>query len=92
MKKLMIKIFWPILKFFEIGEEVAGYKKSYRVVLIIVGSLFNALSMGSAAIAYAINEMGALIPLVVFFSVGGVALIVGMLGSDNAVSRIWSRK
>ena len=92
MNELLIKIFWPILKFFETGEEVRGYKKSHRVVLIIVGVLFIALSMGSATIAYFMNETGALIPFAVFFSVGGVALIVGLIGSNNAVSRIWSRK
>ena len=92
MKELLIKICWPILKFFETGEEIADYKRSHRIVLIIVGALFTALSMGSATIAYVFSEIGALIPFAIFFSVGGVALIVGLLGSDNAVSRIWSRK
>lgn len=92
MKELMIKICWPILKFFETGEQVANYKRSHRIVLIIIGVLFIALSMGSASISYMINEVGALIPFVVFFSVGGVALVVGLLGSNNAVSKIWSRK
>ena len=92
MKELFIKLFWPILKIFETGVEVTNYKKSHRVILNVVGGLFIFLSMVSAASAFIIGEYGALIPVVVFFSVGAVAVVVGLLGSNSAVSKIWGSK
>lgn len=91
MKELFIKLFWPILKFFETDAEATHYKKSHRVILIVVGALFMVLSVGSAASAFVSGEVGAFIPVVVFFGVGTVALVVGLLGSDSAVSKIWGR-
>ena len=92
MKESLIKLFWPILRFFETGEEATNYKESHRVILIVIGVLFIVLSMGSVAAAYASGEVAALVPIVVFFSVGTVAVIVGLLGSDSAVAKIWGRK
>lgn len=92
MKSALTRIFWPILRIFESGEEPAHYKKSHRVALVVLGVLFTLLSLGSATAAYLSGEPGALIPVVVFFGVGLVALVVGTLGSDRAVSRIWGTK
>ena len=89
MKNLLTKICWPILGFFETGEEAQNYKKSHRVILIVVGLLFVFLSLASGASAYFNEEPGALIPFVVFFCVGSVSLVVGALGSNGAVSKIW---
>ena len=86
MKNLLTKICWPILSFFETGEEAKGYKKSHRVVLIVVGLLFVFLSLFSGVSAYFDEEPGALIPFAVFFCVGSVSLVVGALGSNGAVS------
>ena len=91
MKERFIKLFWPILQFFETGEEAINYKNSHRVILIVVGCLFFLLSMGSAAAAYISGEVGALVPFVVFFCVGAVAVVVGLLGSNSAVTKIWGR-
>lgn len=87
-----MRIFWPILKFFETDEEPANYKKSHRVALNIVGTLFIFLSLGSAGAAYFSGELGSLIPVVVFFCVGLVTVVVGSLGSNGAVSKIWGTK
>lgn len=92
MKKILRKIFWPILRFFETHEEVANYKKSHRVALNVAGALFVFLSLVSASAAYAIGGVGSLIPVIIFFCVGTVALVVGSLGSDNAVCKIWGTK
>lgn len=92
MKEVLGKIFWPILKFFETGEEPANYKKSHRVALNILGTLFMSLSLGVAAAAYSSKDPGALVPVLVFFCLGGVALVVGTLGSNGAVSKIWGNK
>ena len=92
MKKILTTLFWPILRVFETGKIAANYKKSHRVILIVVGSLFVFLSLASAGAAYVSGGAGALIPVVVFFAVGFVAVIVGTLGSDAAVSKIWGTK
>ena len=92
MKELLKKLFWPILKIFETGEEARNYKKSHRVILIVVGTLFVFLSVASGSVALVSGGSGALIPVVVFFCVGLVAVVVGALGSDSAVSKIWGTK
>ncbi len=92
MKKIFIKLCWPILSYFETDEEAPSYKKSHRVILVVVGLLFTILSLVSAVSAYFSNELGSLIPVIVFFCAGLVALVVGALGSNGAVSKIWGTK
>ncbi|PCJ20994.1 MAG: hypothetical protein COA96_15365 [SAR86 cluster bacterium] len=92
MKNILTKIFWPILKFFETNEKPTNYKKSYRVALNILGTLFVLLSLGSAWAAYYSGGLSSFIPVVVFFCVGLVAIVVGSLGSSGAVSKIWGTK
>ncbi|WP_151669447.1 hypothetical protein [Nitrincola schmidtii] len=89
MRKILQKVFWPLLRIFETGEDAVGYQKSHRIILIILGVLFLGLSFGSAWMGNVTGEMGALIPMVVFFAVGFVALVLGIFGSDSAVCKIW---
>ena len=84
-----MRLFWPILRLFESDQIPANYKKSHRVVLIVVGSLFLFLSLVSLAFGYTGGEWGAIIPIAIFSGVGLVAIIVGTLGSDGAVAKIW---
>jgi len=92
MKDLLKRIFWPILGMFETGEPAVNYKPSHRMILVVVGLLFVVLSLASAASALASGELGGLIPIVVFLGVATVVLVVGTLGSDSAVCKIWGRK
>lgn len=92
MKSILQKIFWPILKVFETTEEPTNYKPSHRVILNVVGALFVLLSLGSAAAALNSDQLGALVPVVVFFCIGFFSLLVGALGSDSAVAKIWGNK
>ncbi|APX93452.1 hypothetical protein BWR19_11205 [Halomonas sp. 1513] len=92
MKEMLTRVFWPILSFFETGEEPENYKKSHRVALNILGTLFLTLSLGSVVVGYSSGQPGAIIPAVVFFCVGLVAIVLGGLGSKRAVSRIWGVK
>lgn len=92
MKKLFTTIFWPILKFFETDQIPANYKKSHRIALNVLGGLFLFLSLGSSLGAVYSGQLGALIPVVVFFCVGFVAVVVGVLGSKGAVGKIWGSK
>ncbi|MCP4597078.1 hypothetical protein [Neptuniibacter sp.] len=92
MKEILTKLFWPILKFFETEEVPANYKKSHRIALNVLGSLFIFLSLISGIGASASEDIGTLIPVIVFFCIGFVAVVVGTLGSKGAVSKIWGTK
>lgn len=92
MMNILKKICWPILNFFETDEVPANYKVSHRVSLNVLGVLFLGLSLFAAWAANSSDELGALIPVVVFFGVGLVAVIVGALGSKGAVGKIWGTK
>ncbi len=91
MKEQLRHWFWPILRHFETDQQPTHYKESYRLILLVVGSLFLFLSAASAGSALINGELGAIIPVAVFFAVGFVAVIVGWLGSDAAVAKIWGR-
>lgn len=88
MKSLFRSIFSPILNIFESGNEEYLYKKSHRVILIIMGLLFT----GLASLVYILAEgedIGYLLPVVVFGSVGLLSLLIGFIGEDKAVAKIW---
>ena len=92
MKTQLRKIFWFILRIFESGDEPYVYKPLNRIVLVVVGFLFIALSMITVFFSIDTEGYGFLIPVVVFFTVGFISIIVGFLGSDRAVSKIWGNR
>lgn len=85
-------IFSPILGAFEGGEEPFVYKKSHRTILVVLGTLFLLLSLALVGIGIIFSMGGALIPSAVFFAVAVASLVVGTLGSDRAVAKIWGSK
>ena len=92
MKQILRKIFRPILDIFEEQEGAFVYKPSHRLILKVVGSLFFILSMASLAASLKAAQFGALVPVVVFFGVGLVCMVVGFLGTDKAVAKIWNSR
>ncbi|VAW74868.1 hypothetical protein MNBD_GAMMA15-1176 [hydrothermal vent metagenome] len=88
----MRKLFLPILNLLESGEEEYRYKESHRKILLVVGGLFLFLSAVSATAAIIASQLGGLIPFLVFFLIGLVCEVVGLLGSDRAVAKIWGSK
>lgn len=92
MTKLLKTIFSPILNVFEKGDSEFSYKPSHRKILIALGLLFWLLSGVSAYFSMITGELGAVIPIVVFFGVGFVSIVVASLGSDRAVAKIWKSK
>ncbi len=90
MKNKLRKLLQPILAMFESGEGEFDYKSSHRLILKVVGGLFLVLSTLSLVGGIVTSQMGALIPSLVFFLVGFICLVVGFLGNDRAVARIWS--
>lgn len=92
MKKQLQRLCWPILCFFEKNDAHYCYKKSHRITLVILGLLFLLLSALSLLAALQAMQLGALMPIIVFCAAGIVSLVVGGLGSDGAVARIWGSK
>lgn len=89
MKSVLQSLFAPILNIFESYEGEYSYKPSHRTVLIVIGALFLLLSLVSLGAAIVTGQIGAGFPFLIFFSAGTVSLIVGSLGSDRAVAKLW---
>ena len=92
MKNWLRKLFWFILRYFESGDEAYEYKPLNRKILIIVGLLFSILALITIYVSMGKSGYGFLIPVVVFLGVGVVSIIVGALGSDRAVAKIWGKR
>lgn len=94
MKSSLRKIFAFILSPLEAGDEPYAIKPSHRYVLQAIGGLFALL----ASIVFVIilrtpdADPGYYTPVVVFYTVAILALIVGFLGNDRAVAKIWGNK
>jgi len=93
MKQILQKIFSPILNLFESGDEPYAYKPSHRTILIAVGSLFTLLAAGVFTVGLRGEGFGFLLPGIVFGGAALVSFVVGGLGSERAVAKLWgSRK
>jgi len=92
MKTLLQTLFTPILKPFEQGGDPDCYRNSHRIVLNVVGLMFLVLSISTGKAAMLSDDIGFFIPVVVFFLLGFVSLIVGLLGSNGAVAKIWGNR
>jgi hypothetical protein len=92
MIKTAKKLCYPILRIFESGEGEYRYEKSHRKILLAVGVLFLGLSIASAVLAINSSQLGGLIPFLIFFLIGFVCEVVGLLGSERAVAKIWGSK
>ena len=92
MKNILRKLFSPILNVFEGGDEPYTAKPLNRKILIVIGVLFSFLVSVVIYLSYDKGEMGYLIPVIVFSGVAFVALIIGFLGNDRAVAKIWGNR
>jgi len=92
MKNTLRKLFAPVLDYFETDDNEYAYKSSHRLILIVVGALFLVLALFGAFIAVVAGQFGGFIPTLVFFLVGAVCEIVGLLGTNQAVANIWKSR
>lgn len=92
MKDLLRNLFAPILGPFEAGTGDYEYRPSYRKILIAMGLLFLLLSGGCVYASLSASSAVGMLPALVFFVVASVCGIVGFLGSDRAVARIWKSR
>lgn len=91
MKEVLRIIFSPILNIFESGDEPFTYKASHRKILIFMGCLFSGLAT-AVFIFLPADDLGYLIPVVVFGVAGVISLLVGLLGTERAVAKIWGSR
>ena len=65
-----------------------------RKILIIMGCLFTGLGAAVTTIIISLDDldMGYLFPGVVFLLAGVFCLIVGCLGNDRAVAKVWGNR
>jgi CHASE2 domain-containing sensor protein len=92
MKTTLRKLFSPILNYFESGYGNYVYKPSHRKILLFMGCLSFFLSIISLIAAVAASQTAGFIPILVFFIGGFVCVIVGLLGNEHAVAKIWGSK
>ncbi len=92
MRNQLRKFFWFILRHFEDENQVYAYKPINRIILLTVGLLFTALAILTYIFSSSAEGFGFLIPVIVFLMVGSTCLVVGLLGSDQAVAKIWGNR
>ena len=91
MKSFFRTLFFPILVLFESGNESFLYKASHRTILLFMSALF----AGLASVVFVLmpeGDMGYWFPVIIFGGVGIVGFVVGLLGSDRAVAKIWGSR
>jgi hypothetical protein len=92
MKDPLRQLCRPLLRHFEEGSEPYQYKPLNRKILLILGSLFVTLAALVVLIAPAGSGLGMVFPVLVFGGGGVLCLIVGGLGNDRAVAKIWGNR
>lgn len=92
MKNALRSLFAPILNLFEGGADEYVYKSSHRTILLVVGLLFAGLGAFGLFMVVSTAQYGASLPVVVFLLVAAVCWIVGFLGTDKAVAKIWKSR
>jgi peptidoglycan/LPS O-acetylase OafA/YrhL len=92
MKNTLRKLCQPILSPFEQGNEAYHYKPLNRKILIIIATIFSFLASLVCVLIPQDADPGYYIPVIVFGSLGVVGLVVGFLGTDRAVAKIWNNK
>jgi len=84
-------LFSPLLKILESGTEPFTYKSSDRTILMIMGGLFSGLAMLVFWFARGQDPVY-LLPVLIFGSVGVLSFMVGFIGTDRAVAKIWGSR
>ena len=91
MKSLCRQLFSPILNIFESGEEPFSYKKSHRTILMVMGCLFCGLATAVFFLGRG-EDLTYLLPVLVFGGAGLLSILIGWLGNDRAVVKIWGSR
>ena len=91
MKESLRVVFSPILKVFEAGDEDFVYKSSHRSILIFIGCMFSGMAVAVLLVAQG-KDPGYYLPVLIFGCIGFISFIIGFLGTDRAVAKIWGTR
>jgi len=91
MKSSLISLFSFLLTPLESGSAPYSYKKMNRMILIVIGVLFLLLTLGICFVftRFSNGDAAYLIPALIFGSASLLCFIVGFLGNERAVAKIW---
>jgi len=89
MKHVLRNIFSPILNIFERGDEEYNSKPHSRKILLVISILFCSLASVVFFLIPADADLGYYLPVIIFGALAIVGFIVGLLGNDRAVAKIW---
>lgn len=92
MKASLRALFSPLLNPLERGDEPYVYKPLNRKILLAVSLLFSLMCAALLYLMPADADKGYLVPVAIFGLVALVGLIVGLLGNDRAVAKIWGNR
>jgi len=92
MKNSLRTLFAPVLDFFEKGDESYSYKPLNRKILIFMSTIFLFLAGMVGYLTRDNSDLGYLLPVIVFSTMAIIGLVVGLLGSDRAVAKIWGSR
>ncbi len=92
MKQTLRNLFAPLLKPLEAGDEPYHYKPLSRKILLFFGVVFCGLGVLVLYLMPADPDPGYYLPVIVFLAAGSYGLVVGLLGNDRAVAKIWGNK
>ena len=91
MKVFFRSLFSFLLMPLENGTTPYAYKKSNRIILLVIGVLFLILTIGISFvfIMYSNGDLAYLIPALIFGSASLLCFIVGFLGNERAIAKLW---
>jgi len=94
MKNALKNVFGFILNPLEKGDEEFQHNKLGRKILLVIGFLFSLLSGGIATIVLNLDNTDPtyLFPSVIFGGAAFYCFVVGFLGSDRAVAKVWGTR
>lgn len=91
MKQKLRALFAPILNIFESGNEEFVYKSSHRSILIFIACMFSGMASAVFFVAQG-KDPGYFLPVLIFGGIGFISFIIGFLGTDRAVAKIWGSR
>ncbi|WP_111642893.1 hypothetical protein [Marinimicrobium alkaliphilum] len=92
MKSALRNVFGFILNPLERGDDPYHVNPWGRKVLLILASVFGLLAIAVLWFRQPGSDVGYFAPVVIFGLVSATGLIVGLLGNDRAVAKIWGNK